>query len=218
LEVNIMAANNIIINRNTENAAHSTGPRTEEGKAVSSQNGLKHGLASGTLLIPGEDPAAYEALVADFIAQHQPQTPGEEIAITDMAHAWWLKTRAIALQNRYIENEKMLPLYLRYQAAHERAYYRALAELRKLKKERPEVETGFASQEDEDAFNLDALRQRLGIDVLRKLLDYYEEQDQNDESVAQPDSEIEPIQEVEEENEDDDSGQGGDEAPSSPNA
>src|SRR6266851_164006 len=157
-----MGTNNVIINRNIENASHSTGPRTDEGKAIASQNSLKHGLASGTLLIPGEDPAAYEALVADFIAQHQPVTPGEEIAITDMAHAWWLKTRAIAFQNRYIENEKMLALYLRYQTTHERAYYRALAELRKLKQERPEVEAGFASQEDQDAFSLDDLRQRLG--------------------------------------------------------
>ena len=66
-----MATNNVIINRNIQNATHSTGPRTDEGKAIASQNSLKHGLASGTLLIPGEDPAAYEALVADFIAQHQ---------------------------------------------------------------------------------------------------------------------------------------------------
>ena len=55
--------------------------RTEAGKAASSQNSLKHGLASGTLLIAGEDPAGYDALVADFIRQHHPQTPGEEIAI-----------------------------------------------------------------------------------------------------------------------------------------
>src|SRR6266852_429744 len=82
-----MATNNVIINRNIENASHSTGPRTDEGKVIASQNSLKHGLASGTLLLPGEDPAAYEALVADFITQHQPETPGEEITITDMAHA-----------------------------------------------------------------------------------------------------------------------------------
>src|SRR3977135_3133530 len=171
-----MATNNVIINRNIENASHSTGPRTDEGKAIASQNSLKHGLASGTLLIPGEDPAAYEALVADFIAQHQPETPGEEIAITDMAHAWWLKTRAIALQNRYIENERMLALYLRYQVTHERAYYRALAELRKLKKERPEQPAGSVSQEDQDDALFNDLRDRYGDELLRKVLNHTNKQ------------------------------------------
>jgi hypothetical protein len=32
------------INANRENAQKSTGPRTAEGKAASSRNGLKHGL------------------------------------------------------------------------------------------------------------------------------------------------------------------------------
>jgi hypothetical protein len=32
------------INANRENAKKSTGPRTAEGKAASSRNGLKHGL------------------------------------------------------------------------------------------------------------------------------------------------------------------------------
>jgi hypothetical protein len=39
----------------------STGPRTAAGKAISSQNALKHGLASGRLIIEGEDPADYQA-------------------------------------------------------------------------------------------------------------------------------------------------------------
>src|SRR3982074_3553757 len=155
-----MATNNVIINRNIENAAHSTGPRTEEGKAVSSQNGLKHGLASGTLLIPGEDPAAYDELVADLIRQHEPQTPGEEIAITDMAQAWWLKTRAVRLQNLHIEDDKKLALYMRYQASNERAYYRALAELRKLKKEREMTNTGFVSQKAAAGAKCNDLRNR----------------------------------------------------------
>jgi hypothetical protein len=195
-----MSTNNVIINRNIENASHSTGPRTDEGKSIASQNSLKHGLASGTLLIPGEDPAAYEALVADFICQHEPQTPGEEIAITDMAHAWWLKTRAIALQNRYLEDEKMLPLYLRYQAAHERAYYRALAELRKLKQERPESPTGSVSQEERDDATFDDLRDRYGDEVIRKVLDDDIKLAQVDECPAEPDSESTPIDDEDEDN------------------
>ena len=46
----------------------STGPRTAEGKAASSQNSFKHGLYSKQLVIQGEDPAELDALKADLIA------------------------------------------------------------------------------------------------------------------------------------------------------
>src|SRR4030088_121975 len=107
-----------------------------------------------------------------------------------MAHAWWLKTRAIALQNRYLEDEKMLALYLRYQAAHERAYYRALAELRKLKKERPEPSTGSVSQEAQDDAAFNDLRDRYGDELLHKVLDHDIKRAQIATFLAQPDSEF----------------------------
>jgi hypothetical protein len=44
---------------NKENAKHSTGPRTEEGKQRSSQNALKHGFCAKDPLIRGEDPDDY---------------------------------------------------------------------------------------------------------------------------------------------------------------
>ena len=47
----------------------STGPRTASGKAASSQNALRHGLASGTILIPGEDPEQLAALQQALIEQ-----------------------------------------------------------------------------------------------------------------------------------------------------
>ena len=40
---------------NRANAQRSTGPRSEEGKARVAQNGLKHGLCSTRVLLPGED-------------------------------------------------------------------------------------------------------------------------------------------------------------------
>jgi hypothetical protein len=174
--------------RNRENAAHSTGPRTEDGKSASSQNSLKHGLASGTLLIPGEDPAEYDALIADLIRQHQPQNPGEELAVTDMAQAWWLKRRAIRLQNQHIEDDKKLALYMRYQAAHERGYYRALAELRKLKKEQQMPDSGFDSQEAEDDAKFNDLRERYGDEALLKTI----QQDQIGGNIATPNVEVPP--------------------------
>ena len=45
---------------NRENAKKSTGPRTEEGKARSSQNGIKHGLLARDAVMADEDPAEYD--------------------------------------------------------------------------------------------------------------------------------------------------------------
>ena len=42
------------------NGAKSQGPKTEEGKAVSSQNATKHGLRSKNIVLKDEDPQEYE--------------------------------------------------------------------------------------------------------------------------------------------------------------
>ena len=45
---------------NRENSKLSTGPTTPAGKAKSSKNSLKHGLFAKSVLLPSEDPVAYE--------------------------------------------------------------------------------------------------------------------------------------------------------------
>ena len=74
------------------------GPRTAAGKAASSKNSFKHGLASGRILIEGEDPAAFEALVSDLEADYQPATETEALLVHDLAKFHWLADRAIRLQ------------------------------------------------------------------------------------------------------------------------
>ena len=117
-----------------------TGPRTPEGKAISSANSLKHGLASGRLIIPGEDRDDFGALLNDLVAEHAPATPTEEMLVQQMAQSWWLMHRALRIQNQaFMEtwcDMKKLALFLRYQTTYERAFYRALNSLKKLQKER----------------------------------------------------------------------------------
>jgi hypothetical protein len=135
---------------NRQNAQHSTGPRTSDGKLASSRNSLKHGLAGGTLLIPGEDPAAFEALRDALLEEHQPATQTEELLVQEMAQSWWLTQRAIRLQNECFTPEgvdqKQLSLLLRYQTAHDRAFYKALNTLLRLKKEHRQTPSRFVSQ------------------------------------------------------------------------
>ena len=117
-----------------------TGPRTQEGKVTSSGNSLKHGLASGRVIIPGEDPAAFEALFADLVAEHVPAAGTEELLVQQMAQSWWLMQRAIRIQNQAFTETRVdtdkLALFMRYQTTHERAFYRALNTLIKIRAER----------------------------------------------------------------------------------
>ena len=136
---------------NRANSVHSTGPVTCQGKLASSCNSLKHGLASGTLIIDGEDPAAFDELLQTLLAEHQPASTTEELLIQEMAQSWWLTQRALRLQNDCFTpqgvDEKRLALFLRYQTTHERAFHKALNALIRLQKERHRGQIGFVSQE-----------------------------------------------------------------------
>jgi hypothetical protein len=136
---------------NRANAAHSTGPRSSEGKLASSRNSLKHGLASGQLIIPGEDPAAFESLLQDLLEDHQPVNTSEELLVREMAQSYWLMQRALALQNECFTpdgiDEKRLALFLRYQTTHERVFHKALNTLIRLQKEHRKENRGFVLQQ-----------------------------------------------------------------------
>ncbi len=140
---------------NRRNAEHSTGPRTPTGKLASSRNSLKHGLASGEMIIPGENPAALEALRSDLLEEHRPADATEELLVTEMAQSFWLTQRAIRFQNEcFTENgvdEKRLALFLRYQTTHERAFHKALNILLRLKQSRARQQAvGFVSHRTSD--------------------------------------------------------------------
>ncbi len=136
---------------NRANAQHSTGPKSINGKLASSRNSLKHGLASGQLIVPGENPAAFDALRRDLLEEHCPANPTEDLLVNQMAQSWWLAQRAIRLQSECFAesaiDEKRLALYLRYGTTHDRAFHKALNTLLRLQKERRKNEShGFVSQ------------------------------------------------------------------------
>ena len=74
---------------NRTNSRHSTGPVTEEGKSASSHNNLRHGFRSQTVLLPGDDPAEYEALLTELNDHFVPRDLTEERFIREMADADW---------------------------------------------------------------------------------------------------------------------------------
>ena len=135
---------------NRQNAQLSTGPRTPQGKLASSRNSTKHGLASGTLIIAGEDPAAFQEFLEALLAEHAPASETEEVLVVEMAQSHWLLQRALRFQNECFTPEgvdgKQLALFLRYQTTHQRAFHKALSTLLALRKIRRQQQLGFVSQ------------------------------------------------------------------------
>jgi len=60
------------ISANRANAQRSTGPCTPAGKAVSARNSTRHGFRSQSVLLPGDDPAEYDALLAELREHFDP--------------------------------------------------------------------------------------------------------------------------------------------------
>ncbi|HWE35300.1 MAG TPA: hypothetical protein VG406_01915 [Isosphaeraceae bacterium] len=69
------------------NAKNSTGPRTDEGKARAAKNALLHGLCSLAPVLPSEDPAEFERLLAQWIKDQQPATEEEQNLVFNMCCA-----------------------------------------------------------------------------------------------------------------------------------
>jgi hypothetical protein len=126
------------IESNRANAARSTGPRTERGKAASSRNAVKHGLAGGVLFIEGEDPAVFQLLLDDLIAEHAPATTAERMIIENLARQFWFSRRAATLEAAALDEDNLqrFALMMRYRITAERAFSKALEDLRKAKQSR----------------------------------------------------------------------------------
>ena len=139
---------------NQANAQLSTGPKSEEGKAIVSQNNFRHGLSGAFQVLASESQQDFDALAGKLSAEHNPVNPLEAELVEEMARHLWLARRAVSLQEKCFDangevpepNQKQFALYLRYQTTHERAFHKFTEELRKLRNEKRKIEIGFESQ------------------------------------------------------------------------
>ena len=79
---------------NQKNALRSSGPTTREGKAVSRLNAVKHGLTATLSLLPGEDPAEFEQLVAGIRERFAPSDRLQDMLVMRAANLMWRLRRA----------------------------------------------------------------------------------------------------------------------------
>jgi len=149
---------------NRENSKFSTGPRTPEGKAVSSQNGKTHGLFAADPVLPHEDRDQFNALLERYQSDFAPATVHEEFLVTQMAGARWKLDRTERIEvamfaalespgdpattealmaQAFMEKDPGTGFARldRYRASLERTYHRCARELRATRKEQNEADS-----------------------------------------------------------------------------
>ena len=91
----------IIANR--RNAQKSTGPQTPQGKAVVSQNAVKHGLFARQDVINSESPADFELYRNKILDELKPASPMESILAERIVTLSWRLKRTGRIQNQTID-------------------------------------------------------------------------------------------------------------------
>jgi hypothetical protein len=91
---------------NRANAQRSTGPRSEEGKARSSQNAVRHGLFTHAVGFPAapleEERPIFDAIVKAGRERYQPGDAEEALMVDRIAALWWELQRVHKDKQQYI--------------------------------------------------------------------------------------------------------------------
>ena len=146
---------------NQANAKKSTGPKSAEGKARVAQNAIKHGLTSTHVVRADtkEDRKDLKDLDEGLRTELNPQGALENLAFLDLLHAAWNLHRSRHMEAELGKGEPKdfygpaftwLDRIARYQTRCQRAYYRALAELRTLQTNRALRATAQAQEKMEE--------------------------------------------------------------------
>ena len=81
-----------------KNAKRSTGSRTPEGKARSSQNASKHGLFARDAVLPDENPEEFLQLIADLEQELEAGSAFERRLVHHIANTEWRMRRLVRLE------------------------------------------------------------------------------------------------------------------------
>jgi hypothetical protein len=140
------------------------GPKTNEGKAVSRYNALKHGLLSKEVLLENEDTEAFAEFSEALSEELKPVGPFEETLVDRIISCYWRLRRAVyvekntmdwyetdreafvmvteteeQIKRKNIKNilaNESIENILRYETTIERSLFRALHELERLQAKR----------------------------------------------------------------------------------
>jgi hypothetical protein len=94
------------IQANRLNAQRGTGPRSSEGKRISSRNAAKHGLLTKDIVVTSrgckEDQSEFDALLSEFRDCYRPRDTAEDFSVRELAISYWKSARALRCERAEI--------------------------------------------------------------------------------------------------------------------
>jgi hypothetical protein len=148
---------------NERNAQKSTGPKTPQGKAVSRNNALRHGLRAENILLPGEEPSARATVTEAYYQEFKPVGPVEHRHVERLIAIDWRMRRIEAMETGALTwcsepaieamiNDLRMPGSLltkiwRYDRQLDRSYHQTLKDLRTIQAQREEGEALISQSE-----------------------------------------------------------------------
>jgi hypothetical protein len=154
------------------NGAKSRGPKTPAGKAISSQNALKHGLFAYAILMHGESEEEFEALAESCIRRFEPRDELESNIVRQLIAATWRIARCWTLQSQTMNleidrdqeggntvaarafqslsaNSQSLQLLHRYENSYDRIFNQTIRTLAHIRKNFPTPDADPQNQRNE---------------------------------------------------------------------
>jgi hypothetical protein len=135
------------IEANKQNALKSTGPKSSSGKAIASENALKHGILTKHLIIQNEDSKDLTTLASELMTSLLPEGKIEELLVQKIISSTWRLQRLIGAESSLFKEKNWIgqeePIHeaysshamasmSRYESCLERNFYKALHELQRL--------------------------------------------------------------------------------------
>lgn len=102
------------INANRLNAEKSTGPTTEDGKAKSAANSIKHGLLAKTKLLSSEKPEDYSDHRNLIFEAIQPVGKFEELLTEKIVVLHWRLNRLLSIECDILSNNELDEVYFNF--------------------------------------------------------------------------------------------------------
>jgi hypothetical protein len=128
------------IEANRRNAKKSTGPKTSEGKAMSSFNSTRHGLLSKRLpTLYGQSKRQFNHLLTSLQQDLEPVGAMEEVLVEKIAQGYWRLGVAAWHEAEAFEkfnpfSGRSLPTIMRYQTTINRQLFQAMNQLERLQR------------------------------------------------------------------------------------
>lgn len=128
-------------------AKMSTGPRTANGKAITSKNALKHGIFSNAILLKSESRSEYDSLLNGLHEYFKPVGMFEEVLVEKLAVLIWRYRRLVNTETSEIQgggftleldskDSSVLNRFPRYETSIDRGIDRTLSQLERYQRMR----------------------------------------------------------------------------------